>query len=464
LGIIRIGDDGGLLGEMMRKSDQGIGGIQVSAGARALLLGAAALAIVCHAADSAQAGAFAIREQSAGAQGASFAGAAAGGQLSSMFWNPAVMTQFPGIAVEGNFSAIFPSARNYVTSATGLGALFPGYTPQDFLDDALVPAMYAAWNVRPDLWIGISVNSPFGQVVRQPRDWPGTAYSGSVDLKTYNATPSIAYQINNWISIGAGVQIQYATAKMAVGPTFSAMELSGNGWGWGWTAGITVTPSPATTIGLGWRSFVDNDLSGTWITPLPFGTPGAVSTTLKLPDIVSLGIRHQINPAWTVMGTIEWSRWSHIGTSNVYQASGAPALVTLGIPLTLPFQYDDGWFFSAGVEYAWLPTTTLRAGVGYERTPITTAVRTPRIPDEDRVWASVGLTHAISKSLKVDLAYTHLFIDTADVSMTPGNPWYDSTLGAFGTYVGTASGHIDILSASIRYQFAPEPPALFRKG
>ena len=46
---------------------------------------------------TAQAGAFAIREQSATAQGLSFAGAASGsGGLSSVFWNPATITMAPG--------------------------------------------------------------------------------------------------------------------------------------------------------------------------------------------------------------------------------------------------------------------------------------------------------------------------------------------------------------------------------
>jgi long-chain fatty acid transport protein len=410
------------------------------------------------------AGAFAIREQSTYAQGTSFAGAAAGGALSSMFWNPATMTQSGPVAVEGSFSAIFPFARNTPTGATGLGAVFPNQISDDFLDDALVPSVYAAWNVSPNLWLGISINSPFGQVVKQERNWPGTAYAGSTDLKTYNATPSIAYQINNWISVGFGVQIQYATAKMNVGPTFAALTLTGQGWGVGATAGVTITPSPYTSIGLGWRSAVNQNIEGTWLTPLPFGTSGPASTTLNLPDIVSLGVRHRLDPAWTVMGTVEWAHWSRIGTSNVNQASGAPAMVTFGVPVTLPFQYSDSWMVSAGLEYDWSPITAFRAGIGYETSPITDTVRTPRIPDQNRLWVSAGMTHTVMPNLKFDLAYSHVFIDRATVNVGPGNPWFDSTAGAFGTYTGTAAGHIDIFSAALRYQIAPERPALITKG
>ena len=80
-------------------------------------------------------------------------------------------------------------------------------------NDALVPAAYYSWQFRPDMWLGMSVNSPFGLSVRFPDAWAGRDYAaGSSNLKTYNATPSFAYRINDWISVGAGVQIQYAKA------------------------------------------------------------------------------------------------------------------------------------------------------------------------------------------------------------------------------------------------------------
>jgi Outer membrane protein transport protein (OMPP1/FadL/TodX). len=71
--------------------------------------------------------------------------------------------------------------------------------------------------------------------------------------KTYNATPSFTYQLNNWLSIGPGVQIQYAKADVGFSlPTGlgNILNIAGNGWGYGLTAGVTVTPTPITTIGL----------------------------------------------------------------------------------------------------------------------------------------------------------------------------------------------------------------------
>lgn len=55
----------------------------------------------------AMAGGLAIREQSASAQGASFAGAAAGGDLSASFWNPAAMSSAGyGLTSESHYALI----------------------------------------------------------------------------------------------------------------------------------------------------------------------------------------------------------------------------------------------------------------------------------------------------------------------------------------------------------------------
>jgi long-chain fatty acid transport protein len=171
-------------------------------------------------------------------------------------------------------------------------------------------------------------------------------------------------------------------------------------------------------------------------------------------------VRQRIGPAFTLLGTVEWTNWSRIGTVNVETAGGAPAFVA-GNPLRLPFQYEDGWFYSVGFEYAWSPALMLRAGVGYETSPITDRERTPRIPDADRTWVSLGATWQMNPRLSVDFAYTHVFVDDAHINITAasGNPWFSGV-----PYVGTAESSLDIFSVGIRYQwFEPSRP-LITKG
>ncbi len=412
----------------------------------AVALGALAIATA-----EAQAGGFAVREQSAFGQGSSFAGVAAGGDLSSMFWNPATMTQAPGIQTEIVASGILPYASN--TAGAGSTFLALGGTG-DTADDALVPAGYASWQVNPNLWLGFSLNSPFGLSVSFPELWAGRDYAANkTSLKSYNFTPSLAYKINDWISVGAGVQIQYAKATLNRGytlvppavpaVTFGDTTLEGNGWSYGFTLGATLSPTPTTTIGIGYRSGLDQKIDGdlTLTGPLaPFSNPN-VSTTLKLPDMVSLGIRQKVGPQWTLLGTVEWTNWSRIGTSNVNT-------MVLGTPVQIHFNYDDGWFFALGAEYQWTPQLAVRGGIGYEKSPITDAVRIPLLPDNDRIWLSAGATYHLTPALSFDLAYSHLFVKDTPVNVVPGNPSFTGV-----AYVGTVNSHVDIVSLALKYRW-----------
>jgi long-chain fatty acid transport protein len=427
----------------------------------------AALAVLLMTAASAQAGGFAVREQSAYGQGASYAGIAAGGSVSSMFWNPAAITQLPGVQAELVATGVFPQSTHTVT--TGTFAVLGG--AGDSGDNAFVPSGYLSWQLNPNLWLGLSINSPFGLSVSFPDDWAGRNYAGDTTLRTYNATPMIAWRINDWISIGAGVQIQYGKADFATGLPVNGfgvppglgeqLDMSGNGWGYGFTAGVTLTPTPTTIIGVGYRSAINQKIDGTLTLPAgvvfsePLSTPGDVDTTLKLPDILTVSLRQKLGRRWTALATVEWSNWSRIGTSNIVQSNGAPATVA-GTAVTLPFDYSDGWFYSIGAEYRWNEQLTLRSGVGFEKSPIADGVRTPRLPDNDRFWLSAGLSYNVNKALTFDFAYSHLFVkDTPiDISAASGNPWFNGV-----TYIGSADNQVDIVSVALKYRWDYERPA-----
>ncbi|MGZ5828715.1 MAG: OmpP1/FadL family transporter [Xanthobacteraceae bacterium] len=417
---------------------------------------------------SAFAGGFAIREQSTEGQGASFAGVAAGGAPSSMFWNPATMTQSPGKTMEQGVSFILPRASQGGTSPQLAPA---GFTSgiDNSAESALVPNGYNIWQWNQNLWLGVSTNSTFGLSVGFPNPkWAGAAYGQSTSLKTYNATPSVAYKVNDWISIGAGIQIQYAAVNFTgfnglLGASPNLAIIGGSGWAVGWTAGVTLTPWAGTQIGVGYRSSLNQDIDGNFTATNGLSTPGPVSTTLRLPDMISVGVRQRINAQFTALGTFEWTNWSRIGTAIISQSNGSPALGSSGAAVTVPFQYTDGYFYSGGLEYIITQAWTARAGFGYEKSPITDAVRTPRLPDNDRYWYSFGLTNTITPRLSVDLAYSFIDVVNTPINITAasGNPSFNGVV----SYVGNVSSHINILSVSVRYRSdTPPAPVVATKG
>ena len=430
-------------------------------GLKALLLACGGVGALLAATANADAGGFAVREQSSWGQGASFAGVAAGGSSSAMFWNPATMTQIPGIQSNSVWSGIIPYASNSPNVAASTYGPFGG--TGDTATNALVPSGYYTWQFRPDMWLGLSISAPFGLSVKFPGTWAGSNYAAdSSYLKTYNFSPSFAYRINDTISVGVGVQIQYAKAdlKQCYGAPCGfhgapLVELKGDDWGYGFTAGITWTPTPTTTVGIGYRSGINQKIGGTL--GIPEVSSYNVNTTINLPDTVSAGLRQRLTPQWTLLATVEWANWSRIGTATI---SGAP------VPTVLPFQYDDGWFFSLGAEYMWNKQFTLRGGVGFEKSPITDDVRMPLIPDNDRTWLSVGATYQWNERISLDFAYSHLFVKSTSIDITAasGNPWWATT---HVNYVGDVSSHVDVVSVGFHYRWDTPPapkPSLYTKA
>jgi long-chain fatty acid transport protein len=105
-----------------------------------------------------------------------------------------------------------------------------------------------------------------------------------------------------------------------------------------------------------------------------------------------------------------------------------------------------------GAEYAYSPDTTLRAGVGYEWSPISDDVRNVSLPDNDRVWLSVGMTTKLTERASIDLAYTHLFVKDAPINVS--NAAGQLLLSA------EAEGDVDIIAASFKYKWGGGEPEL----
>jgi long-chain fatty acid transport protein len=421
----------------------------VRARIRSFLLAGTSVGVLLVVTASAHAGGFAIREQSAYGQGSSFAGTAAGGALSAMFWNPAIITQFNGTTFEVSGSAILPKAEQ--RNAAGATVV------SNSGEAAVVPSSYMSYQFNDRLWLGMAINAPFGLGVNFPSPWGGAGnlYAQDTNAATYNFNPNIAYKVNNWLSVAVGLQAQYMWVNFqnAQGLTGPNLTLNGNGWGWGFTAGVTITLTDRTTIGIGYRSAINNKIEGTLSGGIGAATNGPIKTTVNLPDTLTIGLRQGLTDRFTLLAGYEWSNWSRIGTAAVQQGSGAAALGPTGAPILLPFQYSDGHFYSIGAEYMLDPAWTIRAGLGFEKSPITDRVRTPRLPDNDRTWYSAGFSYKPAQlaGLTLDVGYSYIDVKDTSVNVVAGNPWF-----AGAPYVGSVDSHIHIVSVGLRYQWGAE--------
>jgi len=460
---------------------------------KVVLIASAALSAFAFGVIKAHAGGFTLR-QSSYFQGTSWAGVAAGGpSVSAMFWNPATITQ-AGLGLTAEGAATIDSPRSDITPTVATSPTRVNLTPfggsGDLFDKAtLIPSFYAAYGLNNSISFGLGVNSPFGLKTSPNPLWSGMFYSQESKVKAIDTTPTVAWKINNWLSVGAGAQIMYFKVNLdsafpgsgTTGPfpllaplAPDELSLHGDAWGVGFTAGATITPTPWTTIGVGYRSGIDQKTHGDIFRPafvapvvvppfglIPVGSPAASVTfnaTVPLPGAVTASIRQKITDSFTLLGTVEWTNWSRLGTIPITISAVAP-----GIPTQLPFEWRNSWMVSGGVEYQWGPRVALRAGLAWDQSPITDGTRGTRLPDADRLWVSAGATYKCNEQLGLEFAYSHIFLKDAliNLSATSGNPTFNPGLG---TFIGTASQEVDIFSIGLRYRFLPPAPPVIRKG
>ncbi|MEZ5844624.1 MAG: outer membrane protein transport protein [Hyphomicrobiaceae bacterium] len=411
------------------------------------------------------AGGFAIREQSASSQGASFAGSAANTDLSAMFWNPAGAANVsgPGLNTESHIAVIIPSAT--VTVETIGGAPVPAaVASSDIADWAVVPASYASMQVGDRLFLGMSTNGGFGLTTKPDNlNYAGSPLGRTSKLFTTNMSPTVAYQVAPWMTIGAGLQVQYATGKFAFGLGPVGTSFEGDDIAFGATAGIMLTPARGTRIGLGWRSALTHELKGNFST---FNGAALIANVngkaeLNLPDIVTLSINQAISQNVRLLGTVEWSSWSRfkqlqVITSGPGTAFANPPGVVVPVPgglpiATVPAGWSDGWFFSLGGEYDYSRQLTLRAGAGYEISPVDDPTkRIIGIPDSDRIWLSLGGTYRLTEMTSIDFAYTHIFLDDARFVRNPP--------GSATVFTGSVEASTDIVSFSYKTRWGGHTP------
>lgn len=416
----------------------------VSRISRSAAPGALAAAALMAGTTAAVAGGFEVREQSAYFQGMSFAGSAAGGSLSSMFWNPAAAGEVgAGLTMNSNFTLILPDSEITVDGVTlgGNPALVGLDNQVDIAKDAIVPASYAAWRYDSKTVFALSINSQFGLGTEPDNpNWIGQVHARTAKLFSVNATPTVSYDIAPGVTVAGGVQFQYIdlkrfkTAAVVNGP--SATLEGDDELGVGFTAGLLWKPVHGTSIGLGFRSSIDHDLEGTASAP-NFSQP--ISADLELPEKVTLSLRQSLAPNMRVLGTVEWTNWSRLDVVPVtLDANGVPVAL-------LDFQWHDGWFFALGGEYDYSPKLTLRAGAAYEISPIREASeRLLQLPDADRWWASIGGSYKYSETISLDFGYTHVFVEDADIDRFPSG-----TTAPPLRLTGSAESSVDIISVGM---------------
>ncbi|WP_019139773.1 OmpP1/FadL family transporter [Noviherbaspirillum massiliense] len=420
------------------------------------------------------AGGFALNEMSAGSLGNAHAGGAALAEdASTIFYNPAGLMRMQGRQFAASASGIRPSAEFDNRGSRTTSGPLTGGNGGDAGGWAFVPSLYYAMDINRDMRFGIGVQTPFGLKTSYDRDWVGRYQALKSDLKTVNINPVLAYRVNDLVSVGGGVSAQYIDVELSRAIDFGSVcvgvagagtcgaigflpqtrdgrvTVSGNDWGFGYNLGAMFTPRSDMRFGVTYRSKISHTLRGDADFDKPAGLPGAIAASptftdtdarasLDLPESVNLSGYVDLDPKWSVMADLQWLHWSRFKELRVRFANGAPDSVT-------PEEWRNTWRVSLGANYRYNDMWKLRAGVAYDQSPVRNDLRTPRVPDANRIWLAFGAQYKLSRQSAIDVGYAHLFVNNASLNKS------EPPVG--GTLIGDYDSDVNILSVQYSQSF-----------
>ena len=410
--------------------------------------------VLLGAAGTVSAAGFKVNEQDAKAMGMANAFTAQADNPSALYYNPAGITQLSGTQVSlGSLVINVPQTEFVGSTELGSG------TEKAKRDIFIVPTFYVTHAIEgTPVTLGFGINS----IYPLAKTWDDGSifrhFIQDIAIKPINFQPTIAYKVNDSLSVAAGVDMTYAQVslrKVAYNPLTSTdigvLSTDGTATDFGYNMGLMWKPCTNIKVGVNYRSAIKLHIDGDANLLAPSASQGSPSvslnspaaTSIKLPSSLALGVSWKPNEKVTLEIDAERTNWSSYQNLNLIFTSQAFSGLSNKPNIK---NWKDVWAYRVGGQYALTPNLDLRAGYAYDNTPAPDATVAPELPDADRHNFSVGV--GIHKNnVALDLAYMYVLFKDRNVYNYP----YPVPTMQFQN--GTYSSDVHIMGANLTVKF-----------
>lgn len=358
---------------------------------------------------------FQLNEHSAAGLGRAFSGEGAmNDTAASAGRNAAAMMMFDRPTLSFGATYVNPEVNIKGTSPMG-----NSLDADDIAPSAVIPNAHYVQPINDQFAWGLSLTSNYGLSTEYDKDYPGGVFAGKTHLTTGNLNLNGAYRLNKYLSFGLGVNAVYAKAELtrhlgevsSIFPMPAETEvayLKGDKWGYGWNAGILYEIDEDNRFGLSYRSGIDLKFKGDFHSQLPVGVgngtgghniPGKLD--LNLPDIWEFSAYHKVAPKWAVHYGITYTGWSSFEELQGKDENGTEVFYK-------EENFKNNMRLSLGTTYFYNKDWTFRAGIAFDDASAPTSNRSISIPDQDRLWLSLGSSYKFTPDASVDVGVAYM--------------------------------------------------------
>lgn len=366
-----------------------------------------------------QAGGFALYEWSNRSIGMATTGYTKGVDASVVALNPSLMTDLEGAKALGGIVLINPSSDVVVN----------GSSTKTKNKTYAVPHAYYTQQLNDDFWLGVGMYTRFGLGTFYPEGWTGDTDLQYVNLTSVSLTPTVAYKVNDDLSVAVGLEILKGGISLEQHPG-TKYTAKTEGYAVGGNLSVAYDITDEFSAGFIYRA------------PMRMSTRGEADRgaatnrdqkiTATLPSSYTLGLSWEPVEEWLIEFDTIFTRWE---LTDQMQYEGA-------LTATDYLDYKNAWRFQLGTEYWVKEWLALRAGYIYDVTPTVSYEASYMLPANDRQLFSTGLGF---KSGKWSIDWSFMYVITKERS--------GMTIGLANNDVDFKNGRTWITGLSIGYDF-----------
>jgi len=306
--------------------------------------------------------------------------------------------------------------------------------------------------------LGFAAYSNFGLAADYGTQWVGRYYVTRTSLLTGQFNPSIAYRINEWLSMGAGFSFEIGrlTDEAKINnalPNIPDGGLSLESWdeAFGGNVGFLIEPISKLRLGLTYTSPYDFKFG---FRP-HFGGLGPglqaalahsgllnskINMSMTEPQQMMAGLIYDLTRDLALMVDLGWQNWSAFGQIPIGISASTQKSLTANL------NFSDTVHTGIAAQYRILERWLWSAGFSYDSSPVSAANRFPSLPLDRNLRLASGIQYTVNKDVTVGAAYEYVNAGNAPLSVSRGP--------LAGTVQGDYSANfLNFIGANLNWKF-----------
>lgn len=287
-----------------------------------------------------------------------------------------------------------------------------------------------------DKWGGaFALNSVAGSALEYDEGFVGRYTGDQTELLTIALSPSIAYKVNQELSVSIGLNVLYGELELeAAIPPFllpptpdndgrakiddgDDVDVSGR-------ASLLWQPTEDWRFALGYVGEIELTFDGDLELTLPPGvTPDNIGADIDIlfPQVITASVMYDLNDSWSLMTRVSVEDWSSLESVPLTTSIGGGAI---------PLEWDDVWNVAAGFRYKGATPWTWYGGVSYDSDAGQPSTRVAILPVDEQWRFAGGFTYDLDERRTIGSVLTYIDLGSADTRVDTAGGVYS---GDFST-------------------------------